>query len=106
MTMSASIRLMSATSSGTTSASTVAVLSCTPTRSSRLLALASHLLRVLLASVMSPNVSAFIAHLKVTTLPTPPAPMIRVFLFIVTPRQLCEYFIITYILAVVHRQIK
>jgi hypothetical protein len=28
------------------------------------------------------------AHLKATTFPTPPAPMIRVFLFIVTPKYL------------------
>jgi hypothetical protein len=40
----------------------------------------SHLLSVLLARVISPKLSAFMAHLKATTFPTPPAPMIRVFL--------------------------
>jgi len=72
-------------SAGTESASTFAVESCMPVRSFTLAAMASHLLKVRLANVIYPKVSAFIAHLKATTFPTPPAPMIRVFLDMRTP---------------------
>ena len=70
---------MSLTSSVTESASTVAVFEVlTPVFFLTLAAIASHLLTVRLAKVISPKVSTFMAHLKATTLPTPPAPMIRV----------------------------
>jgi hypothetical protein len=68
--------LINAASSGTLSASTRAVLMLLPNWA----AIASHLLLVREARVISVKMSRRWAHLWVTTPPTPPAPMISTLL--------------------------
>src|SRR6185369_11601706 len=73
--------LIRATSSGTLSASTRAVLMLPPSWA----AMASHFEMVREARVISLKMSRRCAHLWVTTWPTPPAPMISILLIILIP---------------------
>jgi hypothetical protein len=70
---------MSAAVSSELSASTFAVAMALPVRCFTEAAIASHLETVRDARVISPKVSGSMAHLWATTLPTPPAPMMRIF---------------------------
>ncbi len=75
------LRISSAVSAGL-SASTWAVAMSRPVRCFTAAAMASHFETVREARVISPKSSGTMAHLWATTLPTPPAPMIRT-LFII-----------------------
>ncbi len=68
---------MRAAVSSELSASTLAVAMVLPVRCFTEAAMSSHFERVREARVISPKVSASMAHLWATTLPTPPAPMMR-----------------------------
>ena len=82
MSNSAPKDLISATVACTLSASSAAVLIVRPVAAFTSLAMALHLFSLREASMISENASGCIAHLWTTTLPTPPAPIIRTFLLI------------------------
>ena len=80
MSSSAPKDLIRATVALTSSASTAAVWIVRPVAALTSAAMALHLFSLREASMTSEKDSVSMAHLWVTTLPTPPAPMIRTFL--------------------------
>ena len=80
MSRSAPKDLIRATVALTSSASTAAVRIVRPVAALTSAAMALHLFSLREASMTSEKDSEFMAHLWATTLPTPPAPMIRTFL--------------------------